>query len=235
MPLLALFDVDGTLFLAHDPTASEAMLGTLGELYGVTPPADAVERVDHPGQTAKRIARYVLRAEGLDHASVDEQLDRWCALFAARYLELLPTADTSGWEVQPGAAEALLRLQVGGVQLALLTGNPEPMARARMERLGLAGFFPEGQGAFGCDAEARSELLGLARARAGGRPAGETVAVGDTPRDAASAHEAGIRAVVIPSASTAGQHFPGADAVCDDMGAVAEQLLAWAGELPAQG
>jgi len=235
MGLLALFDVDGTLFVSHDPIASEAMLGTLGELYGVTLPDNAVDRVDHPGQTAQRIARLVLRNEGLDDAAVDEQLGGWCGLFAERYVGLLREADTSAWKVPPGAAESLLRLQDAGVELALLTGNPEPMARARMERLDLARFFPSGQGAFGCDAEARRELFGLARKRAGEKPLGETAAIGDTPRDAASAHEAGIRSIVIPSPRTAHEQFPGADVICDDLADAAERLLAWAGEPPTQG
>jgi phosphoglycolate phosphatase-like HAD superfamily hydrolase len=66
-----------------------------------------------------------------------------------------------------------------------------------MERLGLARFFAEHQGAFGCDADSRAELIGLARARAGDWPAEATVAIGDTPRDASSAHEAGIRAILV--------------------------------------
>jgi phosphoglycolate phosphatase len=192
-PLLALFDVDGTLFLTHDPLSSEALRQTLRELYPVEPPDDAVERVDHDGQTAKRIARLVLRAEGLADEAIDARLDVWCEAFAARYVDLLDGADTSGWAAAPGANEALEGLAASGIRLALLTGNPEPMARARMERLGLAGFFPPGQGAFGCDAESRVELIDLARQRAGGWPASATVELGDTKRDEESAREAGIR------------------------------------------
>jgi hypothetical protein len=41
-----------------------------------------------------------------------------------------------------------------------------------MERLGLARFFAAGSGAFGCESESRSELIALARARAGWLAAG---------------------------------------------------------------
>ena len=44
-PLLALFDVDGTLLLTHDPLSSEALLPTLRQVYRVEAPADAVERL----------------------------------------------------------------------------------------------------------------------------------------------------------------------------------------------
>jgi phosphoglycolate phosphatase-like HAD superfamily hydrolase len=195
MGLLALFDVDGTLFLTDDPLSSEALLATLRELYPVDPAEDAVERVDHEAQTAKRIARLVLNAEGIDDAAVDERLDECCSRFAARYVTMLAATATSSWRVAPGAAEALARLQNAGVRLALLTGNPEPMARARMFRLKLERFFPEGQGAFGCESESRIELIELARLRAGGWPAEQTAELGDTRRDEETALAAGIRAV----------------------------------------
>ena len=73
-PLLALFDVDGTLLLTHDPLSSQALLPSLRELYPVDPPEDAVERRDHAGQTSLRIAREVLRAEGLADDAIDERL-----------------------------------------------------------------------------------------------------------------------------------------------------------------
>jgi phosphoglycolate phosphatase-like HAD superfamily hydrolase len=181
MHLLALFDVDGTLLLSHDELALEAFIETLAERFPVVPSPDALDRVDHPGQTALRIARLVLRLED------------------------------------------------GRIRLALLTGNPESMAHVRMERLALSRFFPHGQGAFGCDGETKRELSALARERAGDWPAGETVAVGDTPHDAESAHESGIRSIVVRSGRDDAGSFPLADAICEDIGAVAAQLLAWSG------
>jgi phosphoglycolate phosphatase len=228
MRLLALFDVDGTLFLTHDPLSSDALLSTLRELYPVDPPGDAVERIDHAGQTAKRIARLVLRAEGLDDAAIDRHLDEWCEAFGAGYVALLATADTSSWQVAPGAEPALSGLEAAGIRLALLTGNPEAMARARMRRLRLERFFPEGRGAFGCDAERRDALIELARVRAGGWPAGQTVEIGDTPRDVETARAAGVRSIAVRS-PRASVLFPGADAVCDDLSQAAELLLAWNG------
>jgi phosphoglycolate phosphatase-like HAD superfamily hydrolase len=230
VPLLALFDVDGTLFLTHDELSAKAMLGALREGYGVELPEDAIEHVDHRGQTAKRIARELLRAAGLDDKAIDERLDTWCRRFAEAYVELLRGADTSFWEVRPGASEALASLERAGVGLALLTGNPEPVARARMERLGLARFFPPGSGAFGCEAEERGELIGLARERAGGWPAAQTVAIGDTPRDVTSAHEAGIRSIVIRSGRAGpDERFDDADAVVQDMESLTSALLALSG------
>ena len=195
--LLALFDVDGTLFLTDDALSSEALLATLREVYLVDPPDDAVERVDHAGQTAKRIARLVLTQQRVGDGEIDEHLDEWCESFARRYVELLERTNPSGWETAADAEDALRRLQQGGLRLALLTGNPEPMARARMARLGLERFFPRGQGGFGCDREDRAERIGVARERAGGWPAERTVEIGDTQRDAETAHTAGVRSIVV--------------------------------------
>jgi phosphoglycolate phosphatase len=225
-PLLALFDVDGTLFLTHDPLAGEALLGSLREVYAVSPPGDAVEQIDHQGQTTMRIIRKVLRAEGLGDALIDKHLVRACALSAERYLELLERADTRDWQAAPEAAVALSRLAEAGIGLALLTGNPEPMARTRMARLDLDRFFPAEQGAFGCDAEDRTDLFGIARRRAGGWPVERTVEIGDTPRDVRSAHGAGARAIALRSPRNA-DDFSAANAVCDDLSEVADVLLAW--------
>jgi phosphoglycolate phosphatase-like HAD superfamily hydrolase len=214
---LALFDVDGTLFLTHDPLSSRALLETLRERYPVDPPDDAVEHVDHAGQTAKRIARLVLQAQRLPDSAIEQRLDEWCEAFGERYVELLAGADTSGWRVGPGGEDALARLARGGVRLALLTGNPELMARARMLLLGLDRFFPQGQGAFGCDAEERTALIDLARERAGGWPAGRTVEVGDTLRDSETARAAGVRSIVVGSSGTG------------NLEQAAETILAWNG------
>jgi phosphoglycolate phosphatase len=195
--LLVLLDVDGTLFLTHDPLAGRALRETLQERFGVRLPDDAIERIDHAGQTSLRIGRLVLEGAGVDGERIEDGLADWCARFAERYVDLLAHADTSGWRAAPGAEQALERLAAAGHRPALLTGNPEPMARARMERLGLAQYFEAGQGAFGCDAESRAQLIDLARARAGGWPAEATVEIGDTARDRSSAREAGIRSILV--------------------------------------
>jgi phosphoglycolate phosphatase len=229
--LLALFDLDGTLFLTHDPLSGRALAATLEQIYGVEVPADAPANVEHLGLSSKRIARNVLRAAGVADTTIAERLDEWCAAFAERYLELLAVTDTSSWRVRPGAAEGLARLQAEGVHLALVTGNPEPMARARLQRLGLERFFPPGEGAFGCEAEERGALLELARERAGGWPAAATAEIGDTPEDVATAKAAGFRSIALSSHRTRERaELEGADAIVDDMDGVVRALLSQAPE-----
>jgi phosphoglycolate phosphatase len=215
--LLVLFDVDKTLFVNSDPLMGQATTDAIETVWGLRLPGDAIRRVNHPGQTAMRITREILRAAGLSDAEIDAGLERWCKEASARYLELLAETDTSDWQAPEGTAEALAQIE----QRALLTGNPEPVARARMERIGLAAFFPPGQGAFGCEHEERSELIEIARRRAGDWPREQTVLVGDTPADIAGARAAGIFVIGFGTDQDA---LSGADAVIEGMNELPEAL-----------
>jgi phosphoglycolate phosphatase len=207
--ILVLFDVDKTLFLNSDPLMGQATTEAIEDVWGLPLPGTAIRSVNHAGQTATRITRELLRLEGLSDEEIDAGLARWCEVASRRYLDLLAEADTSDWRAPEGTAEALAQIE----HRALLTGNPEPVARARMEKLGLADFFPPGQGAFGCDAEDRATLIGIARERAGDWPREQTVAVGDTEADVAGARAAGIHAVGFGDDPALGE----ADAVIQSM------------------
>jgi phosphoglycolate phosphatase-like HAD superfamily hydrolase len=222
--VLLLFDLDGTLFLTPDALYGDALVAALREAYGLELDGRAFE--DQPGTTAMASIRTILRAQGLEDERIDAHLVHSCRLLAERYLELLPGADTSHWERAPHAEETLTEL-AHEHRLALVTGNPEPMARARIERLGLAGFFPAGHGAFGCEAEDRPELVARALAKEGGWPPAQTVLVGDTPRDVEGAHAAGVRAVAVRSNQIAPETLVEADLIIDvfaDLPRALEQL-----------
>ena len=188
--LLVLFDVDKTLFMTSDPLMGQATTDAIETVWGLKLPGDAIRGVDHPGQTAMRITREMLHSAGLGDNEIDPDLGRWCTEASRRYLELLAGTDTSHWAAADGAADAISQIE----RRALLTGNPEPVARARMERIGLAELFPSGQGAFGCESDDRAELLRRALERARVR-APDAVEIGDTPRDESSARELGVRSI----------------------------------------
>jgi phosphoglycolate phosphatase len=224
--MLVLFDVDKTLFMNSDPLMGRATTDAVETVWGRRLAHDAIQHIDHPGQTATRIARLLLQADGLPDEEIDSGLGRWCKDVSARYLELLADADTSDWYASEGAAEAISEIE----HRALLTGNPEPVARARMKLIGLNHLFPPGQGAFGCDAEDRPTLIDLARHRAGDWLREDTVAVGDTPADIAGAHAAGVK--VIGFAPEPGQRdeLAGADAVIEKMADLPEALAGLSSE-----
>jgi phosphoglycolate phosphatase-like HAD superfamily hydrolase len=95
-----------------------------------------------------------------------------------------------------------------------------------MERLGLAPYFAPGQGAFGCERERRTELFALARERAGDWPAERTVAVGDTPLDISSAHDAGCRCVAVTTGQYARHQLASADVVIPELTELGSALAA---------
>jgi phosphoglycolate phosphatase-like HAD superfamily hydrolase len=176
---LALFDVDGTLLLTPDLVAVRALLDSIDPSL----PDDAFLRLEAAGQTA------LWQVEQILGHKPDPS---WCRRAEERYRELL--GDTSHWRAPDRAAEVLAELERRGVRLALLTGVPEGIARLRMERLGLAGFFPEGQGAFGCESADRVELIRLALSRAHASP-DDAVEIGDTKVDEKTARAARIRSI----------------------------------------
>jgi phosphoglycolate phosphatase len=214
-----LFDVDGTLLLTHDEVYVDAARAAMEEVFGTY-----VEGPDVPGDTATAHVRRALAAAGFDEPEIAAGLDRWCRTFSRRYVDLLAHSDTSHWELTPHAAEAVAAVE----RRALLTGNPPAVAHARMERLGLGAFFPRGQGAFGCEREQRVELFALARERAGDWPAERTVAVGDTPMDVSSAHEAGCLCVGITTGKYGEPELSDADALIGDLAELETVLIALA-------
>ena len=168
--------------------------------------------------------RHLLLGEGLERAAIDAGLARWCSVFSERYVPLLERTPTPHWRAAPRAAETLEELAQGH-ELALLTGNPEPVARARMRRLTLDRFFAQGTGAFGCEAEQRADLVELARRRAGSPPLAEIVLVGDTPRDVAGAHMAGIRAIAVTTGEYGPTELTDADHVLEALSELPSALL----------
>jgi phosphoglycolate phosphatase len=199
--------------LTPDGVYVDALVPSVREVWGHELTAEGLARGDHrPGETALEGLRRLLLGEGLDADAVDSGLSRWCRRFGELYVQLLEAASTEHWELAPGALEAL-RTLAADHDLALLTGNPEPVARVRMERLGLGELFPRGAGAFGCDAESRAELIAIARERAGGRRQSETVLVGDTPRDVEGARAAGVHVVGVTLGEFAADELRTADAV----------------------
>ena len=185
------------------------------EVYGAS-----AEAPDAPGDTATAQVRRALSAAGFDQTEIGAGLERWCRSFSEHYLHLLAESDTSHWLLAPHAAEAVAA--VG--QRALLTGNPPDVAHARMDRLGLAAFFPRGQGAFGCERENRVELFALARERAGDWPLETTVAVGDTPLDISSARDAGCLCVAVATGRYGKGELGHADVVIPDLSALGAAL-----------
>jgi phosphoglycolate phosphatase len=226
--VLILLDIDGTLLHGSPRAHTEALVGAISEVHGIPLGIDVVAAIRPGGRTDREIVRLVLSAAGVSTEAVDRGMPAVVASAARRY----PAAQAGAPpRAAPDAAAALERLARAGVTLALLTGNLEPIARAKMAHVGLGGFFAADEGAFGSDDERRDALVpvAMARARAASRCAEPAVVVGDTPRDVACARAGGARCVAVTTGSHPATELGDADAVVGDLSAAADVILGWKG------
>jgi len=221
-PLLLLFDIDGTLLQGAAVEHAQALREAAARVHGL--PVVNAGRVEFAGRTDPAIMRDLVAAAGVDAGAADA---RWPEVRdgAVAAYEVLCPADLSD-RVAPGMAELLpaLAARPDTFRLSLVTGNLEPIARLKLARAGLGGFFEAGQGGFGSDHRSRAELPPIARRRAGDWPRERTVVIGDTPRDIACARADGVRVVAVATGPFAIEALADADAVVDDARALAPVL-----------
>ena len=192
-----LFDIDGTI-LVTGGAGGVAWQRAFEELYGVE--ANVAEHTD-AGMTDPEIAAIVFREVIGREGSQEEQ-----AKAIGGYLKHLPdaVAESAGYRVMPGIEQLLPRLIEDGVLLGLVTGNIEAAAHIKLARARLNRFFSFG--GYGSDSADRTEVTEAALSRgalvSGGTLAdGACIAIGDTPRDVAAGHGAGIEVVGVATGS----------------------------------
>ena len=177
-----LFDIDGTL-----TRSAGAGTRSLSRALHTRPKAAGYLReMRLDGMTDRAIVRLVLEAEGrpVDEHSIDEVLHH--------YLDALEAECAVGaYTTLPGVNELVSRLAVApGVLLGLCTGNVERGARLKLAPTGLWPRFRFG--GYGSDAELRADIVRAAWKRAQALGAASGLVIGDTPKDVAAAHEAGL-------------------------------------------
>lgn len=221
-PLLLLWDIDGTLLQRASGEHAQALRAALVQVHGELRLDGHV--IEAAGRTDGAIARDLLAASGFASGAIDERADDVIAACCALYDDLCP-ADLSP-RVAPGVPEVLSLLagRPAAFRCSLVTGNYERVARLKLARAGIGGWFPEGQGGFGSDAEERERLPPIARARAGGWARDRTVVIGDTPRDIACARADGLRVVAVATGPYGVEALADADAVVDSAEAVVPVL-----------
>jgi phosphoglycolate phosphatase len=186
-----LFDIDGTL-ITTGGAGGEAWKRAFVELYGN--PLD-IRDVTESGMTDPEVGRVALRnILGRDPDG------RELATAMGHYLRHLSAAvdESEGYRVMPGIEQLLERLVAEGHLLGLTTGNVEAAAHIKLMRSGLNRFFSFG--GYGSDSNQRAELTRCALRRGqlvsgGVLIESSCISVGDTPRDVAAGHGAGIEVV----------------------------------------
>lgn len=216
-PTIVLYDVDGTLV-----SSGGAGRVAVEHAFELALGAPATLAFSFAGMTDRAIVRGGLRANG--HPDDESTIDRVLAL----YLELLPAevARAEGYLVHAGITSSIEALRaMPDVAIGLGTGNVEPGARIKLDRVGLNEHFEFG--GFGCDAEDRAALIAVGAQRGAqrlGRPRADCrlIIIGDTPKDAAAAHANGGECVAVATGGNTRDELEacGARWVFDDLSGV---------------
>jgi phosphoglycolate phosphatase len=185
--------------------------------------------IEAAGRTDLEIARDLLTAAGVKANRIDAEVQTVARATIEAFEGLCPPDLSS--RLAPGVFNLLPKLKSRPQQfeLSLLTGNLEAVARLKLERAGVGGYFALGQGAFGSDAEDRTALVPIARSRAAlpAWPRERTVVIGDTPRDIACARADAVRVVGVGTGPFGVEALADADAVIDDARALLPVLEDW--------
>lgn len=219
MTVLVLFDIDGTILLAHG-AGRRCVHQAMVDVYGATGPQL------HPfdGKTDPQIVRELGTLAGIEdaiiHARMSDAIERYY-----HYLEADITAAPETVELLPGVYELLDALEArADVMLGLLTGNIEAGAALKLRAVNIA-FERFRVGAYGSDAPVRPALPAIAQARASQRlgreiAGAQIVIIGDTPHDLTCGREIGARAIGVETG-----RFRAAELQQHDPLAVFENLL----------
>jgi phosphoglycolate phosphatase len=217
--LLLLFDIDGTLLLKASREHAESMHAALRRIHGL----DEIPtgKIEAAGRTDDAIARSILTLAGVSAERIDDRARDVRAMACADFAHRCP--DDLSAHLAPGVPEVLDLLAArDDVDLALLTGNLECVARLKVDRAGIGHHFARGEGAYGSDSEDRTDLPEIARARHGAArgteasyPREQTVVIGDTPRDIACARADGVHVIAIATGPFRPSDLSGADVVID--------------------
>ena len=179
--------------------AKNAFCGAMIDTFGTV---GNVEEVSFGGKTDPQIARELL--VGIDY-SVDLIEERFPSLWHSYTERLADELTQCPMQVLPGVHELLNILKrMDDIGVGLLTGNIARGAQLKLDSAGLTEHFV--LGSYGSDHEEREHLsrIALQRARDMWNPAlcpGNTVVIGDTPRDVDCGLAIGARTLAVATGS----------------------------------
>lgn len=189
---LILFDIDGTLLLSGG-AGNRAFKTALEQVFQLP---NGLAGVRAAGKTDLQIVREVLKRFDQEERFTPERISELFEVYVSLLRKEISTSEH--FRVLAGARELVCTLsRRKHFLLGLATGNIEEGAQLKLERAGFKSFFTFG--AFGSDAEDRTNLISLAiergRQRIAPIEAEAVFMIGDTPRDIVHGKDAGARTV----------------------------------------
>ena len=211
--ILALFDIDGTL-VRGARCHYQAFVESIKKFYGFE---EDISGISYAGKTDPQILREVLELGGFKVEEIEASF-KICQKYMVEYY--LKNIYKENVMALSGTAELLGELQKNKTLLGLVTGNLEPIAYAKLGKVGLNGYFPFG--GFGSDSAERSDLvkkaLYLAKNRYGYD--GDSIfVIGDTPRDVHAAQVYKLKTIAVATGSYSVEELEncGADYVLESL------------------
>lgn len=211
--ILTLFDIDGTL-VRGARCHYQAFVHAVDKYYQVR---EDISGINYAGKTDPQILREVLVLGGIEENAIQKDFQD-CLKYMTSYYQA--HVHQENIMVLAGVEELLAQLQEEDVLLGLTTGNLEPIAHAKLGRVGLDSYFSFG--GFGSDSEERPGLVkkALERAHDLHHYQGDRVfVIGDTPRDVAAAKPFQLYTMAVATGSYSSQELArcGADYVLEDL------------------
>ncbi len=193
---LILFDIDGTLLIAGDRGHGRALLDAFREIYELEPDT---EGISFAGMLDAQITRELIRRHPVDHDHMEQRIEAMMERMGELYEEYLAGRSLVD-RLLPGAADAVAATGEQTWTTGSLTGNAKRVAELKLGAAGLGHITRVG--AYGDTAEDRGHLVEAAWVSAelelGVRyDAGQTVLIGDTPRDIAAARHANASVIAV--------------------------------------
>lgn len=197
MKQLVLFDIDKTLLQGKNYLHKVAFTEGIKKAFGIT---TSIDKINHQGKTDKQIIIEVLLEEGMKEAVIREKIEMITEEMVRVFQKGIINEKI---ELSAGVLELLEALKNGGALLGLVTGNLEGIARGKLQKAGINGYFK--LGGFGSDDEERSNLVKIAIKRAednfGFELDNNVFVLGDTPKDIIAGKKAGVKTIGIAGGS----------------------------------
>jgi len=214
MDKLVLFDVDRTL-VKFAESHKNSFSNVFKKVYGVDTTIDVV---DHHGMTDQQVIIEVLKKKGLNEKLVRLKMNDSMKVLTKAFEKNSKKEEII---VLNGVKKLLSELEKRKVSLGLVTGNIESVARIKLKKAGLNGYFKFG--GFGNDAIDRTDMIKIAIKTAEKkfdfRRDNNVFFVCDNLRELKSGKKAGVKVISVATGlySTKELKSAGADFVLEDL------------------
>jgi phosphoglycolate phosphatase len=187
MNYLVSFDIDNTL-VQSSAGHMKSLILAIQDIYGLETNINVIK---HHGMTDQEIIIKILQAYDVDDEIVRSKLKRCMDTMQLHYAQIVKSENIV---ILEGVVKLLTKFDQKGFFLGLVTGNLEPIAHAKLNKIGISDFFKFG--GFGSDHVSRTELVKIAIKRAGNQfkldGNNQIFHFGDAPQDMRAAREAGV-------------------------------------------